>query len=163
MSSEAPSLAARVLPRLYRDSVALMAIASTTESIEGVARVGAVMATPANLEILRESDMLPDQLAAAPDDLVIVVRGTTDEVVAGALDAAEASLTSVESARRHEDRAAATIGEGIAAMSSDDPARPATIATISIPGAYAAVVAERALRDGLHVFCFSDTVPTRCE
>ena len=159
MTSEAPSLAARVLPRLYRDSVALMAIASTTESIDGVARVGAVMATPANLEILRESDMLPDQLAAAPDDLVIVVRGTTDDVVAGALDAAEAALTSVESARRKEDRAAATIGEGIAAMSSDDPEQPATIATISIPGAYAAVVAERALRDGLHVFCFSDNVP----
>ena len=159
MSSEAPSLAARVLPRLYRDSVALMAIASTTESIDGVARVGAVMATPANLEILRESDMLPDQLAAAPDDLVIVVRGTTDDVVAGALDAAEAALTTVESARRKEDRAAATIGEGIAAMSAEDPERPATIATISIPGAYAAVVAERALRDGLHVFCFSDNVP----
>jgi len=159
MTSEAPSLAARVLPRLYRDSVALMAIASTTESIEGVARVGAVMATPANLEILRESDMLPDQLAAAPDDLVIVVRGTTDEVVAGALDAAESALTTVESARRQEDRAAATIGEGIAAMTAEDAERPATIATISIPGAYAAVVAERALRDGLHVFCFSDNVP----
>lgn len=159
MSSEAPSLAARVLPRLYRDSVALMAIASSTESIDGVARVGAVMATPANLEILRESDMLPDQLAAAPDDLVIVVRGTTDDVVAGALDAAEAALTSVESARRQEDHAAATIGEGIAAMAAEDAERPATIATISIPGAYAAVVAERALRDGLHVFCFSDNVP----
>jgi FdrA protein len=159
MSSEAPSLAARVLPRLYRDSVALMAIASSTESLDGVARVGAVMATPANLEILRESDMLPDQLAAAPDDLVIVVRGTSDEVVDSALDAAEAALTSVESARRQEDRAAATIGEGIAAMTAEDPDRPATVATISIPGAYAAVVAERALRDGLHVFCFSDNVP----
>jgi FdrA protein len=159
MSSEAPSLAARVLPRLYRDSVALMAIASSTESLVGVARVGAVMATPANLEILRESDMLPDQLAAAPDDLVIVVRGTSDEVVDLALDAAEAALTSVESARRQEDRDAATIGEGIAAMIAEDPERPATIATISIPGAYAAVVAERALRDGLHVFCFSDNVP----
>ena len=44
-------------------------------------------------------------------------------------------------------------------MSAEDPERPATIATISIPGAYAAVVAERALRDGLHVFCFSDNVP----
>ncbi len=51
---------------------------------------------------------------AAPDDLVIVVRGSSDDVVAGALDAAEAALTSVESARRQEDRAAATIGEGIA-------------------------------------------------
>jgi FdrA protein len=163
MSTDAPSLAARVMPRLYRDSVALMAIASSTEALDGVARVGAVMATPANLEILRESDMLPDQLVAAPDDLVIVVRGTTDDVVADALDAAEASLTSVESARRQEDRAAATIGEGIAAMTAEDPERPATIATISIPGAYAAVVAERALRDGLHVFCFSDNVPIEDE
>jgi FdrA protein len=153
------SLGSRTFPRLYRDSVALMAIASSTESREGVDRVGAVMATPANLGILSESDMLPAALSAAPDDLVIVVRGESDDVVAEALDAAEAGLTSVESARRNEDRAAATIGEGIAAMAVEDADRPATMAAISIPGAYAAVVAERALRDGLHVFCFSDNVP----
>ncbi|MFZ1411827.1 MAG: hypothetical protein WAS07_10240, partial [Micropruina sp.] len=33
-----------------------------------------------------------------------------------------------------------------------------TLATISVPGTYAAVVAEQALRAGLHVFCFSDNV-----
>ena len=156
------SLNSRVFPRLYRDSVALMAIASSTESRDGVDRVGAVMATPANLEILDESAMLPAGLSAAPDDLVIVVRGDSDEVVAEALDAAEAALTSVETARRNDDRVAATIGEGIAAMSAGDE-QPPTMAAISIPGTYAAVVAERALRDGLHVFCFSDNVPVEDE
>jgi FdrA protein len=157
------SLNSRVFPRLYRDSVALMAIASSTEARDGVDRVGAVMATPANIEILNESAMLPAGLSAAPDDLVIVVRGDTDEIVAEALDAAEAALTSVESARRNEERPAATIGEGIAAMAAEDAAHPATMAAISIPGTYAAVVAERALRDGLHVFCFSDNVPLEDE
>jgi FdrA protein len=157
------SLSSRVFPRLYRDSVALMAIASGTESLEGVERVGAVMATPANLEILRESDMLPEGLNAAPDDLVIVVRGDSPDTVDSALDAAEASLMSVESGRKQADRPAATIGEGIAAMSAEDPDRAPTMAAISIPGGYAAVVAERALRDGLHVFCFSDNVPIEDE
>ncbi|HWM34240.1 MAG TPA: hypothetical protein VNR36_08395 [Pseudolysinimonas sp.] len=157
------SLNSRVFPRLYRDSVALMAIASSTEARDGVDRVGAVMATPANIAILDESAMLPTGLTAAPDDLVIVVRGDTDEIVAEALDAAEAALTSVESARRNEDRPAATIGEGIQAMAAEDSDRPATMAAISIPGTYAAVVAERALRDGLHVFCFSDNVPVEDE
>jgi FdrA protein len=157
------SLSSRVFPRLYRDSVALMAIASSTEARDGVDRVGAVMATPANIEILNESEMLPAGLSAAPDDLVIVVRGETDEIVAEALDAAEAALTSVEAARKNEERPAATIGEGIAAMSAEDAEHPATMVAISIPGTYAAVVAERALRDGLHVFCFSDNVPLEDE
>ena len=84
-------LSSRVLPHFYRDSVALMAIASVTEKRDGIVRVGAVMATPSNLGILAESGMLPDGLSAAPDDLVFVVRGADDATVTDALDAAQAA------------------------------------------------------------------------
>ncbi|WP_127125816.1 transcriptional regulator [Georgenia sp. SYP-B2076] len=153
MSAGAGTLAAKILPRLYRDSVALMALASTIEKRDGVIRVGAMMATPANLEILRRSAMLPADVAAAPDDLVLAVRARDDAVAAEALEAAVAGLTATDrgSGSRVE-TAQQTLHEGLAVMGS------ATLAAVSTPGTYAPIVVEEALRTGLHVFCFSDNV-----
>ncbi len=151
-------LVSRVLHHFYRDSVALMAIASATEKRDGVVRVGAVMATPANLGILAESDMLPAGFDAAPDDLVFVVRGESDDVARDALDAAEAALTAVESTGSVAEQRPGTVSEGVAAANAADPDSPPNLATISIAGTYAPVVAEQAMRNGLHVLCFSDNV-----
>ncbi|MCC2317057.1 acyl-CoA synthetase FdrA [Cellulomonas chengniuliangii] len=146
-------LRARVLPRLYRDSVALMALASSTEKRDGVRRVGAVMATPGNLEILERSSMRPADLVAAPDDLLLVVRADDEAIADAALDSAEAGLTAAEqSTGERVEQLPQSIAEGVAAADG------ATLATISTPGAYAPAVAEQALRHGLHVFCFSDNV-----
>ncbi|MBB5632072.1 FdrA protein [Cryobacterium mesophilum] len=152
-------LNSRVLHHFYRDSVALMAIASATEKRDGVHRVGAVMATPANLGILADSDMLPANLDAVPDDLVFVVRGDTADIAQEALDAAEASLTAVESSGQTEEQKPGTVSEGMAAALTSAPDSPPNLATISISGTYAPVVAEQSLRAGLNVFCFSDNVP----
>jgi FdrA protein len=149
-------LLSRVLPHFYRDSVALMAIASLTEKREGIVRVGAVMATPSNLGILAESDMLPDGLTAAPDDLIFVVRGTDIVTVTDALDAAEAALTAVDQGSSTDEQRPGTIREGMAVATGAE--RPANLATLSIAGTYAPIAAEQALREGLHVLCFSDNV-----
>ncbi len=154
--SESTVLSSRVLPHFYRDSVALMAIASTTEKRDGIVRVGAVMATPSNLGILAESRMLPEGLTAAPDDLVFVVRGSDAATVTDALDSAEAALTAVDQGSSSDEQRPGTIREGIAAATQSD--RPANLVAISIAGTYAPIVAEQALRDGMHVLCFSDNV-----
>ncbi|MGI8701283.1 MAG: hypothetical protein ACR2JU_08765 [Nocardioidaceae bacterium] len=146
------ALGARTMRRLYRDSVALMALASTVEKREGVLRVGAVMATPANLEILDRSGMKPADLVAAPDDLLLVVRAVDEATAQEALDAAEAGLTSTDSGAPRTERAPQTVLEGLAV--GDRP----TVAAVSTPGTYAPIVVEQALREGLHVFCFSDNV-----
>ena len=151
-------LSARVLHRLYRDSVALMAIASTTEKRDGIIRAGAVMATPANLEILADSHMLPGSLKAASDDLVFVVRGKDKKVVDAALDAAEAALTAVDSTGILAEQRPGTLPEGLAAALKADADHPATLVAVSVPGTYAPIVAEQAIRNGLHVLCFSDNV-----
>jgi FdrA protein len=152
------TLSARVFPRLYRDSVTLMALASTIEKRDGVLRVGAVMATPGNQQILQRSGMRPESLTAAPDDLVVVVRGVDAATVESALDAAEQGLTAAEQSRGpRADHAPQTVAEGVAA---DDGL---TLACVSTPGTYAPVVVEQALRRGLHVFCFSDNVPVEDE
>lgn len=156
-------LGVAVFPRLYRDSVTLMALASTLEKTEGVQRVGAVMATPANLEILARSEMRPDGLSAAPDDLVIAVRGVDEDLVAATLERAEASLTEVRvDDHGPVEEAPRTVAEGIAGATRGGGSAP-TIATVSVPGTYAAVAVEQALRQGLHVFCFSDNVPIEDE
>ena len=159
--TSSPVLQARVFPRLYRDSVNLMALASALEKTEGVIRVGAVMGTPANLEILARSQMLPEELAAVPDDLVIVVRGVDQATVTGALGAAATSLTEVREDGPASRPAPATVAEGIAAATKAGHAP--NLAAISVPGTYAAVVAEQALRNGLHVFCFSDNMAVEDE
>lgn len=150
---------ARVLPRLYRDSVALMALASATEKRDGVVRVGAVMATPGNIDILERSGMRPADLAVSPDDLVLVVRAIDADVAAAALDVAEASLSAAEvyGGGARAVQAPQTISEGLVL---DDRL---TLVTISTPGTYAPAVAEQALRRGLHVFCFSDNVSVEDE
>jgi len=153
MNSPDSVLVVRVFPRLYRDSVTLMALASEIQKRDGVRSVGAMMATPANLEILGRSGMVPEDLTTAPDDLLITVRAVDPPTAEAALASAEEGLTVVEQASGTAERVRpATVSEGLAA----DPA--VTIAAVSTPGVHAPVVVEQALRAGLHVFCFSDNV-----
>lgn len=149
-------LSSRILQHFYRDSVALMAIASVTEKEEGVVRVGAVMATPANLTILADSQMLPDGLDATPDDLVFVVRAEDEETAAKALDLAEAGLTAVQDGKALDDEKPGTIREAVIDAARDG--LTPNLATVSIAGTYAPIVVEQSLRNGMHVFCFSDNV-----
>lgn len=143
----------RIHRRLYRDSVALMAIASELESFDGVIQAGAVMATPANHDILSRSNMLPPDLEAEPDDLLIVVRAQSETEALHALAHADATLTAkVKPAEAGSlSYEAKTIDEAL-------ENGPAELVTISVPGTYAGAVAEKALHRGCHVFCFSDNV-----
>jgi FdrA protein len=153
-----PTLAASVFPRLYRDSVALLALASKLQQRERIVRAGVVMATPANLRLLVESDMLPDGVAAGPDDLLITVKGGDPAAVEDALAFAATALSNTDAgASPTAEARPQTIAEGLAE-------RPgATVVTVSVPGTYAALVAEQALRRGRHVMCFSDNVPVEDE
>lgn len=143
----------RVHRRLYRDSVALMSIASDLEAIDGVIQAGAVMATAANHDILARSQMLPEDLAAEPDDLLIVVRAQNTEIAESALDHADAQLTA--KVKPTEGGSLAYADKTVAEALEHGPAE---LVTISVPGAYAGAVAENALRHDCHVFCFSDNV-----
>ncbi|MFZ1411168.1 MAG: hypothetical protein WAS07_06910, partial [Micropruina sp.] len=87
------TVSAAVFPRLYRDSVTLMALAAQLEKLPGITRAGAVMATPGNLAILARSEMVPADLSAAPDDLLVVVRGETEDEISEALAKAADGLT----------------------------------------------------------------------
>ncbi len=146
----------RVIPGLYRDSVSLMQCASKVEALPGVERVGAMMATPANLELAREVGMLghEEAVGAGPNDLLLLVQGDVEEVALAAFEEAERILTQAPAASSGgvEERAPTSL-RGALEASPDS-----RLALVSTPGEYAASEAMKALRLGLDVMIFSDNV-----
>jgi succinyl-CoA synthetase alpha subunit len=145
----------RLLPNLYRDSVSLMQLSASLAKLPGVTQASAVMATPANLELLREAGLLEGRIAASPNDLLLALRGKSQTALQTALAAAAAAL---------EKPAAPPAGARVAAQPlrslqmAQAQAPAANLALISVPGEYAAAEAMKALRLGLNVMLFSDNV-----
>ncbi|MHA6622531.1 acyl-CoA synthetase FdrA [Pseudonocardia sp. DLS-67] len=142
----------------YFDSVVLMRVASELGGRPGVRTASLVMATETNKDVLAAAGLLTDESRdAGPNDLVIAVDGE-ETAVRAALVAAEEALH----------------GEGTSPGAGDGAASPAprtlagagggaNLALISTPGRYATAEALKALRNGMHVFLFSDNVPVEDE
>ena len=146
----------RIVPNLYRDSVSLMQLSAALGKLAGVEQASAIMATPANLELLREAGLLASiEGKPSPNDLLIALRGKSAAALEAALAAAQAAL----------DKAPATPAAGgpgrlqPRSLQMAVEANPqANLALISVPGEYAASEALKALRLGLNVMLFSDNV-----
>jgi succinyl-CoA synthetase alpha subunit len=147
---------------LYKDSVALMRVADRILALPGVSRATLVMGTPANKGILADAGLLvPGLSGAGPTDLLIVVDAASADEAAFALSEAERLLS----------QASSEGGAGAAAAGAEPMHAPRSIAQgiartpdcglvqICVPGAYAGAEAMKALRNGCHVFLFSDNVP----
>jgi succinyl-CoA synthetase alpha subunit len=147
----------RIVHNLYKDSVALMAISSKLLALDGIDGASVVMATPTNLENLADAGLGKD-LDTKPSDLIVAVSGTdsacddalalADELLAekpssGSTEVAEAPVSSIQMAVAR------------------DPAL--NFALVSVPGAYAAAEAIKALRLDMNVMVFSDNVPVEQE
>ena len=142
----------------YQDSVTLMRLTRDLEGVAGVRRAAAMMGTPPNRALLAGAGLLTAEgEAAAPADLVIAVAADDAGAAEAARAAVEAALTA---ARAGTARAAApprTLHGALTALPE------ATLALISVPGAYAGAEARRALAAGLHVMLFSNNVPLETE
>jgi succinyl-CoA synthetase alpha subunit len=148
--------ATRVVRNLYRDSVSLMQLADALGKLAGVERASVLMASEANLGLMREAGLLAAPVDGGPNDILIAVQAKTDDAAAAALSHAEAALKdeprATGGARAPGEPAPRSIGMAAAAV----PA--ANLALISTPGEYAAAEAAKALRLGLNVMLFSDNV-----
>lgn len=138
----------------YQDSVALMGLARELRVGAGVREAAALMGTPANLALMADAGLLTDEArAAGPNDLVIVVAAGSAAEAEAALGRAESLLTArrarVEGSGRRLPRTLDSAGRQL---------EGANLALISVPGAFAAAEARKALRRGLHVMLFSDNV-----
>ena len=156
----ATNVHARVFANSYRDSVELMRIAAEIETMDGIARAGLVMATPANRDVLSGAGLMSDAAASAgPNDLVVAVAANDDAAVEAAFALAASRLAGPgtdesDEATRTDAR---TVAEGVAELGT------ANLALISTPGTYATAEALKALKRGLNVFLFSDNVPIEDE
>jgi succinyl-CoA synthetase alpha subunit len=145
----------RLLPNLYRDSVSLMQLSAALGKLPGIEQASAVMATPSNLEFLRQAGLVERDIAPRPNDLLVAVRGKSSAHLEAALATALASLNN-ESA---PNAGAAPVEAAPRSLQMALGRVPgANLALISVPGDYAAAEAMKALRLGLNVMLFSDNV-----
>lgn len=140
----------------YLDSVALMRLSRAVSAMDGVKEAACMMASPRNIELLAGAGLLSDDgQRAGPDDLIIAIKAASETTARTALVAAEEMLTRPQTSTG---RGAATWRprslRGALAANPDS-----NLALISVPGAFAAAEAHKALRHGLHVMIFSDNVP----
>lgn len=148
---------------LYKDSVALMRVAQRLLALPDVVDASLLMGNPANKDILAEAGLLDAGLqAAGPSDIMVVLQARTAAAGEAARLQSQAQLAGQAQAEAgladaaHEAVAARTVAMGLA----QHVGAPAiNLAQISVPGAYAAGEAMKALQAGLNVFMFSDNVP----
>jgi succinyl-CoA synthetase alpha subunit len=144
----------RVFRNLYRDSVSLMQLSAKLGAHAGVRQASAIMATPGNLDLLREAGLAPGDVAAGPNDLLVALEGEDEDALDSALAAAEAELTRPPA---RPDGGPRRMPPRSLEMALQEAAT-ANLALISTPGDYAAAEAMKALRLGLNVMLFSDNV-----
>ena len=146
------AVVARIRKGAYHDSVALLQVQRALRELPGVEEAGVVMGTPANLALLREAGLdAPDLQHAGADDLVAVVRARTEPEAVRALERLD-ELLAHRAGTQQADYRPRSVRTAVRALPG------ANLAVVSVPGRFAAGVAEEALREGLHVFLFSDNV-----
>ena len=137
----------------YYDSAFLMQLQRSLDDLAGVLDAAVVMGTGANKELLVQIGLLtPEAQAAAPDDLIIVIRAEDATAAQAALGRVDELLT----ARRQ-----VSVDEEYRPKSLESAAQvlpDAQWVLVSVAGRYAAGVAREALRLGKHVFLYSDNV-----
>jgi succinyl-CoA synthetase alpha subunit len=139
----------------YYDSALLMLTSQEVKKTSGVHDATVAMGTAMNLDLLRSLGFDAAALAeATPNDLVIAVDCESAKTANAARAAAKQALNRKAKAATNDtaDVAPTSLAAALRAQSG------ANLAVISLPGAYAAREARKALESGLHVMLFSDNV-----
>ncbi len=150
----------------YYDSITLMSVIQFVKEQTEVDDAGAVMATGANLALMEQAELLPIAFLAelekspGPEDLLISIRASDEAVAQAALLFAEQKLAAP--AKRDVAGSVSTPTARSLEMALRHDAS-ANLAVISVAGEHAWLEAEQALRNGLHVFLFSNNVSIKQE
>ena len=143
-----------ILKNNYQDSINLMLLTNTINDLDGVTMSQIMMGTDANIDILNNTGLLtPEAEAASPNDMMIVVDSEDEQIMEEVLPAIDTFLADLSAKGDDKEKpAAASWQEALTALPD------ANVALFSIPGEYGAAEMERALKNGLHVFSFTDNV-----
>ena len=144
----------RIFQNVYLDSVTLMRISANLMKLEGVAEASVLMGTPSNMDLLVQSGLLAEPPVVKSSDLVVVIKGDEGVLDNAFTEAAEA-LRPKESGTGEVSILPPPTSLRCAVAENAD----SSLALISVPGAFAAAEALKAIGAGLNVMIFSDNVP----
>lgn len=138
----------------YQDSINLMLITNSINTLNSVKKCSIMMGTEANKDIFKNSGLLTKEAeAAAPSDMIIVVDTDDEKVVNKVLEEADKFLNDLAVKKTK------TSIESVNSLEAALEEMPdANLALFSIPGEYAADEIEKALDKGLNVFSFTDNI-----
>jgi FdrA protein len=145
----------KILPNIYRDSVALMKISSKLCDLPGISKASVIMATKANIELLNEVGLLEENISPQPNNLLVAIQGNDEEIIGVAFKQVEKSINEA-GAQALSDGEQTLTPQSIEMALDEFP--EAQLALISCPGEYAESEAQKALNLGLDVMIFSDNV-----
>ncbi len=146
------ALVSTVKKNFYQDSMKLMQISQKLRNLSGIKTAAAIMATEANLAMLKEAGLLKKGIdTASPNDLVVAIEAASEKAADEALRMLDALLAphqaGITSKTEYKDL-----------ESAQNDLRKANMVVVSVPGEYAALEVAKAVDRGLHVFLFSDNV-----
>ena len=138
----------------YQDSINLMLLTNSINTLAGITKCSIMMGTDANKDILKYSELLTVEAeSAAPNDMIIVVETSDEKIVENVLSETDKFLNNLAVKRKNNSALSVTsIGAALEEMPD------ANLALFSIPGEYAADEIEKALDKGLNVFSFTDNI-----
>ena len=138
----------------YQDSINLMLLTNSINTLDGITKYSIMMGTDANKDILRNSGLLTVEAeSAAPSDMIIAVETEDETIVDRVLSESDKFLNDLAVKRKANTAVSVT---SIDAALEEMP--DANLALFSIPGEYAADEIEKALDKGLNVFSFTDNI-----
>ncbi len=143
----------------YQDSINLMLLTNSINTLAGITKCSIMMGTNANKDILKNSGLLTVEAeSAAPSDMIIVVETPDEKNVENVLVETDKFLNDLAVKKKKNSVESVTSIEAALEELPD-----ANLALFSIPGEYAADEIEKALDQGLHVFSFTDNIAVEDE
>ncbi len=144
----------RVRRGFYMDSAALMRLAQTLGTRQGIVRAALMIGSPSNKRLMADAGLLAEAGGAAgANDLIIALRAQDAATGEAALAEADALLDRPNASGQDSGRYRPRSLETALGMLEG-----ANLSLISVPGEFAAEEARKALRRNLHVMIFSDNV-----
>ncbi len=140
----------------YHDSVFLMRVARRISEQKGIIDAAALMGTEKNKALFAQIGFSGEGITSAtPNDLVVAIKAESDRALNEILSNIDRWLH--PAAEQGAAKDVRTLDEALVRQPDSN------LAVISVPGAYAAREAQKAMDRGLHVFLFSDNVPVESE
>jgi succinyl-CoA synthetase alpha subunit len=138
----------------YQDSINLMLLTNSINTLHGVTQCSIMMGTDANKDIFRNSGLFTAEVeAAAPNDMVIVVEASDGKIMEKVLSETDNFLKDLTVKRKKNTVQSAKSLDAVLEEMPD-----ANLALFSIPGEYGADEIEKVLDKGLNVFSFTDNI-----